>query len=817
VEGVFGNRSYHAFNYIKPARKREGKMSKVLGVTIAVGAAAAVSVAHTFAAVGQRVKTLQDEIKGLERQSATASNLLAANEGLNRATSQNLMEHSRHSAAALESAKKSFEKAEKQAGKYGITLTDAAKRQEQLKVKIEETNAALAIDNKLLENKTRRLELHGQIMATVATAYALSSPIRAAMAFEEAMVVVRNSTQFSNKEFELFTRKLRDIPSVYGGTYEEIATIASRGASAKIANEELEEFTITSRKMVATWKMSAEEAADALSGLRTNYRLSQGEAVTFLDSINHLASNMRKGSGGAIMEFAGRVSETAIKYGISREQTAALGATWAALDVPAKKGISATEALLHTFGKAGTASKSAQEAFNQLGIKGGGKGLEASFARDAAGTIEDVLAAIGETEGPKRMRLIADIFGEGQVESINKLVSNLGQYKNAVALAGDKTAAAGSLQNDFKTEMGTTKASLEKLKNSWNSLGVAIGEPFIGPLTSLASGLGVAVRLVTAIVDRCPILTTVVMGAAIAFTVAKVATLGYLYAATLVSDAWIFGKQAVTWLRNAISKIPLLFQATTYQMIWHRAVTLYSAAAMRVQAAWQWAVNAATAVSKSNLVASTAAMIRYVAVSAVLAAKTVLATVAQWGLNAAMYANPLGLIVIGVVAVVAAIIWLWRNCESFRTAFTAIWGGIKSAAGAVFDWFAKKIEWVVKAWRTVSGFFSKLFGGGKDNVSAVTVDTPTTTATTTSALPAAAAPARASFFNPFQRMAQSASGGGTNLSQQITFSLSFNGVPSKDVGDLLVESVKSKERELSDYFERMLANIASNQRRLAYD
>jgi hypothetical protein len=58
--------------------------------------------------------------------------------------------------------------------------------------------------------------------------------------------------------------------------------------------------------------------------------------------------------------------------------------------------------------------------------------------------------------------------------------------------------------------------------------------------------------------------------------------------------------------------------------------------------------------------------------------------------------------------------------------------------------------------------------------------------------------------------------GGGNIAPQFSFSLNFSGVPSKDVGDVLVGAVKSKERELAGYFEKMLADIASNQRRLAY-
>jgi hypothetical protein len=55
------------------------------------------------------------------------------------------------------------------------------------------------------------------------------------------------------------------------------------------------------------------------------------------------------------------------------------------------------------------------------------------------------------------------------------------------------------------------------------------------------------------------------------------------------------------------------------------------------------------------------------------------------------------------------------------------------------------------------------------------------------------------------------------IEPQINLSVNFSGVPSSDVGTVLVGAIKAKESELSGYFGRMIAAIASNQRRLAYD
>lgn len=54
------------------------------------------------------------------------------------------------------------------------------------------------------------------------------------------------------------------------------------------------------------------------------------------------------------------------------------------------------------------------------------------------------------------------------------------------------------------------------------------------------------------------------------------------------------------------------------------------------------------------------------------------AAVAQWALNAAMSANPIGLVVAAITGLVAAFVLLWNKCEGFRNFWKALWEGIKT-------------------------------------------------------------------------------------------------------------------------------------------
>jgi TP901 family phage tail tape measure protein len=63
-------------------------------------------------------------------------------------------------------------------------------------------------------------------------------------------------------------------------------------------------------------------------------------------------------------------------------------------------------------------------------------------------------------------------------------------------------------------------------------------------------------------------------------------------------------------------------------------------------------------------------------------------TLAQTALDIVMDANPIVLIILAIIALVAAFIYLWNNSAAFRKFWEGLWNGIKKAAEAVGHWFA---------------------------------------------------------------------------------------------------------------------------------
>lgn len=66
-----------------------------------------------------------------------------------------------------------------------------------------------------------------------------------------------------------------------------------------------------------------------------------------------------------------------------------------------------------------------------------------------------------------------------------------------------------------------------------------------------------------------------------------------------------------------------------------------------------------------------------------------IAAAGQWALNVAMDANPIGLIVLAIAALVAGIVWLATKTQFFQKLWGAVWGTIRKPVMAFVGWFKK--------------------------------------------------------------------------------------------------------------------------------
>jgi phage-related minor tail protein len=127
-------------------------------------------------------------------------------------------------------------------------------------------------------------------------------------------------------------------------------------------------------------------------------------------------------------------------------------------------------------------------------------------------------------------------------------------------------------------------------------------------------------------------------------------------------------------------------------------------------------VGVAIAAFGAAFIVASAAMKVYAAGQTIVKVATKAWAATQWVLNAAMSANPIGLVVIAIAALVAGIVIAYKKSETFRKVVDKAWGAIKATTVAVWT-FVKNLT--VKVWNAIKATVSGVVNGVKGAVTKV--------------------------------------------------------------------------------------------------
>lgn len=133
----------------------------------------------------------------------------------------------------------------------------------------------------------------------------------------------------------------------------------------------------------------------------------------------------------------------------------------------------------------------------------------------------------------------------------------------------------------------------------------------------------------------------------------------------------------------------------------------------------------AFAVSTAAYIKNKVATLAAAAAQGVVRAATMAWKAAQVVLNVVLSANPIGLVIMAIGALVSAVVYAYNNCESFRKIVDKVWEAIKPLATAIMDGLAKAFEWLVEKCKEAWEWLKNILGlGGKKVSVAVDVSKP---------------------------------------------------------------------------------------------
>lgn len=240
------------------------------------------------------------------------------------------------------------------------------------------------------------------------------------------------------------------------------------------------------------------------------------------------------------------------------------------------------------------------------------------------------------------------------------------------------------IQSTFNQKMATAKTALE-------NAGIAIGTGLLPAVTKIADAVvKVAVPLATWVSKHQTLAATVLGSLSGLGMFAGAVNLTAKFVGSISGAVENLGKvfkglgSAAGLVRDGLSKI-----GPVAQTAWSGLGTLATKAGELGRVALGGISNAAQLAAgwaQAGLQAVIAAG-RFLAVKTAqlaVAAATKAWAAAQWLINAAMAATPIGLIIIAIVALVAAFIYAWTHFKGFRDFWIATWDIIKTAAEAAW-------------------------------------------------------------------------------------------------------------------------------------
>jgi len=294
-----------------------------------------------------------------------------------------------------------------------------------------------------------------------------------------------------------------------------------------------------------------------MTGLRSIFGLTQDEVVKLGDAINHLSNNM-DAKASDLLNIANRAGSTAKLFGLSGAQLNALGASFLALKTKPEVAATGINALLMKLATADKQGAKFQEGLFSIGMSA--EVMKKMIAEDAQGAIVTFLEQV--KSAPDVMGTLADLFGAEYADDIAKLVGSLDTYKGALGLVAEETRYAGSMQAEYEARSATTANNLQLLKNQMSRLGVTVGNALLPALNSLVGALMKPIEGLTALAERFPIVTQVVVGTVGAVLGLKVATIALGYAWTFVKGPILGAQVAFQSARAGLALLQVQAAAT---------------------------------------------------------------------------------------------------------------------------------------------------------------------------------------------------------------------------------------------------------------
>jgi len=504
-----------------------------------------------------------------------------------------------------------------------------------------------------------------QLRRGAATGAALAIPVKFYMDVEESQADLR---KILGKEAEKYYGDLAELSKNGPLSQIEINEIAGSLAQSGIKGEDIVAYSDMAGKMKVAFDISTDEAGTFLAKTKEQLNLSKDELFSYMDTLNMLSNNYSV-TAAQLADVSARTGGFAKSINLSKESNMAFATSLISTGVTAEQ-TSTVLGKLYSELSQGANTKNKAEALKQLGFDP--KMINKEMAENAEGTILKVLEKIKNSNVADKSALISDIFGSDKsvINGLSVLSENLDGVKEKLEKAKEAVSENERVNGEYEDRINTLTNQLKIFRNNAFNALADIGKSIAPELKETLNTLKEFAGKIANFIKENPKL--------VAFIVKLVAGFAAMNLGMGVANKLLLGPFAkgVGWL--------------------------YKFGAFKSKGGVFFAL-------KKMFPLASKVFGTFVKIGTFLGGKFIgIIKAVGLALKVAFTANPVGLIIAAIVAVIAIFVLLYKKCEWFRNGVNKAWKAIKEGFKATWTWIKNKfhalMELGAKVWAKIKEY-----------------------------------------------------------------------------------------------------------------
>ena len=504
-----------------------------------------------------------------------------------------------------------------------------------------------------------------QLRRGAATGAALAIPVKFYMDVEESQADLR---KILGKEAEKYYDDLAELSKNGPLSQIEINEIAGSLAQSGIKGEDIVAYSDMAGKMKVAFDISTDEAGTFLAKTKEQLNLSKDELFSYMDTLNMLSNNYSV-TAAQLADVSARTGGFAKSINLSKESNMAFATSLISTGVTAEQ-TSTVLGKLYSELSQGANTKNKAAALEQLGFDP--RTINKEMAENAEGTILKVLEKIKNANVADKSALISDIFGSDKsvINGLSVLSENLDGVKEKLDKAKQAVSENEKVNGEYEDRLNTLTNQLKIFRNNAFNALADIGKSIAPELKETLNTLKEFAGKIANFIKENPKL--------VAFIVKMVAGFAAMNLGMGVANKLLLGPFAkgVGWL--------------------------YKFGAFKSKGGVFFAL-------KKMFPLASKVFGTFVKIGTFLGGKFIgIIKAVGLALKVAFTANPVGLIIAAIVAVIAIFVLLYKKCEWFRKGVDKAWKAIKEGFKATWTWIKNKfhalMELGAKVWAKIKEY-----------------------------------------------------------------------------------------------------------------